>query len=73
MGTTQQRIEAAIHLADVFATMRRNEQALGELRQACSLGFKDRKRLFHDSDLKLLRDTPEFHQFLVEEHLDAIR
>ena len=70
-GTRQQRIEMAIHLADVLATMRQNEPALAALRQACTLGFNDRKRLFRDSDLKLLRDTPEFHQFLVEEHLDA--
>jgi tetratricopeptide (TPR) repeat protein len=70
-GTIQQRIEMAVHLAGVLATMRKNEQALFELKQACSLGFHDRKRLFRDPDLKLLRDTPEFHQFLVDEHLSA--
>ena len=71
-GTLQQRIEIAIHLADVFAIMRQNQQAISELRQACSLGFKDRKRLFRDPDLNLLRDTPEFHLFLVDEHLNAV-
>ncbi len=72
LGTLQQRIEIAIHLADVLAIMRQNEQAIDELKKACSLGFNDRKRLFRDSDLKLLRDTPEFHLFLVEEHLNEI-
>lgn len=71
-GTHQQRIETALYLAKLFATMRQDGRALDELRQACSLGFKDRKRLFRDPDLARLRDTPEFHRLLKDALMDNV-
>ena len=70
-GTAQQRIEIAIYLAKAFTKTRRYDAAIEELKQACSLGFKDRKRLLHDPDFAALRETPQFDRFLAEGHLEG--
>ena len=39
------------------------------LRAALNEGFDDRKKLMEDKDLASLRETPEFHLLMAEDHL----
>jgi len=64
------RVATAYNLAKVYAGAGRNEEALAALRRAVSAGFNDRKRLMADKEFASLRETPEFHQLMVEEHLE---
>ena len=70
-GTLTQKMETAFYLAKILASLKRNDEALASLRKAMNYGFKDRKRLMQDEDLRRLRDTPEFYELLREEHLSA--
>lgn len=57
-------------LAKAYATAGKNEHALKYLRKALDAGFNDRHHLMEDKEFAELRKTPEFHQLLVEQHLD---
>ncbi len=69
-GTQQQRMERYFYVAEIYASFGRIQDALASLRKALSEGFKDRKRLRDDKELAVLRDTPEFHQLLIQEHME---
>jgi len=69
-SSREARVETAYNLAKVYAGSGRNDEALAALRRALMAGFKDRKRLMNEKEFALLRETPEFHQLLVEEHLE---
>jgi tetratricopeptide (TPR) repeat protein len=70
-GTQREaRVATAYNLAKVYASAGRNEDALAALRKAVSAGFNDRKRLMADKEFASLRETAEFHQLMVEEHLE---
>jgi tetratricopeptide (TPR) repeat protein len=69
-GTQQQRMERYFYVAEIYASFGRTQDALLSLRKAFSEGFKDRKRLREDKELAVLRDTPEFHQLLIEAHME---
>jgi tetratricopeptide (TPR) repeat protein len=70
LGTQEQRMERYFYVAEIYASFGRTEDALASLRKAFSEGFRDRKRLREDKELASLRDTPEFHQLLIQEHLE---
>jgi tetratricopeptide (TPR) repeat protein len=69
-STRQQRVAINFYLAKTYATAGKNDQALACLRKALDAGFNDRKRLMEDKDFALLRTTPEFHQLMMEQHLN---
>jgi tetratricopeptide (TPR) repeat protein len=70
-GTPREaRVATAYNLARVYASAGRNQEALAALRKAVDAGFKDRKRLMADKDFASLRETEEFRQLMVEEHLE---
>jgi tetratricopeptide (TPR) repeat protein len=69
-GTQEQRMEKYFYVAEIYASFGRTQDALASLRKAFSEGFRDRKRLREDKELASLRDTPEFHQLLIQEHLE---
>jgi tetratricopeptide (TPR) repeat protein len=71
-ATREQRMATAFYLAEVYASAGHNEAALASLRKAFSEGFSDRKRLMGDRQLASLRDTPEFHQLMAEQHFDEL-
>jgi tetratricopeptide (TPR) repeat protein len=72
-GTREQRAEKAFAVAKLYASMGRPADALVALGRAFQEGFHDWKRLREDKELAALRDTPEFHQLLLEQHLlDAL-
>jgi tetratricopeptide (TPR) repeat protein len=68
-GTREQRAEKAFAVAKLYASMGRPADALVALGRAFEEGFHDWKRLREDKELAALRDTPEFHQLLLEQHL----
>jgi tetratricopeptide (TPR) repeat protein len=70
VSTLEQRRAIAFSLAELYASLGRTDLALVSLRRALSEGFSDRKRLREDKELAMLRDTPEFHRLLVENHLE---
>lgn len=66
----QQLIQTNYCLAKTYAAAGRLQQALKYLRKAFDEGFDDRKHLMQDKEFASLRTTPEFHQLLLEQHLD---
>ena len=69
-SSRQQLIAINYYLAKTYANAGKKDQALTYLRKAFGEGFRDRKRLMADRGFDPIRGTPEFHQLLVEEHLD---
>jgi tetratricopeptide (TPR) repeat protein len=69
-SSRRQLIAINYYLAKTYASAGRKEQALTYLRKAIGEGFSDRKRLMADKEFDPIRGTPEFHKFLVEEHLN---
>lgn len=55
-------------LAKIYARAGNMTVALEYLRLALNHGFDDKKKLMADKELTSLRDTPEFHQLMAEEH-----
>jgi tetratricopeptide (TPR) repeat protein len=64
------RIATAYSLAKVYAAVGRNQEALASLHKALSAGFNNRKLLMSDKEFASLRETTEFRQLMVEEHLE---
>ncbi|HEY0786529.1 MAG TPA: tetratricopeptide repeat protein [Acidobacteriaceae bacterium] len=69
-ASREQRMSTAFYLAEVYASAGRVDEALASLRRALLDGFTDRKRLMEDKELSSLRETTEFHQLLVQQHLE---
>jgi tetratricopeptide (TPR) repeat protein len=68
-ASREQRMAMAFYLAKVYASEGRYDDALNCLRKALSNGFNDRKQLMGDKELASLRKLPEFHQLMIEEHI----
>ena len=68
-SSAEQRVAVNYSMAKLYARAGKQEQALQALRKALDCGFKDRKRLFEDSEFASLRHTAEFQQLLVEQHM----
>jgi tetratricopeptide (TPR) repeat protein len=69
-SSREQRVAMNYYLAETFARVGKQEQALLYLRKAMDEGFNDRKRLVEDKDFATLRATPQFQTLLDEEHLN---
>jgi tetratricopeptide (TPR) repeat protein len=69
-SSRSQLILVYYNLAKAYATVGKNENALTYLRKALDAGYKDRRHLMEDKEFAELRKTPEFHQLLVDQHLD---
>ena len=70
-GTSRrQRVAIDYYLAKAYAMAGKNEQALIYLRKALDAGFNDRRHLMEDKEFAQLRNTPEFHQLIAQQHLD---
>jgi tetratricopeptide (TPR) repeat protein len=69
-SSRQQLVATNYYLAKTYAAAGKTSQALSYLRKAFDEGFNDRKRLMEDKEFSVLRSTPEFHQLMVEQHLD---
>ena len=67
MATREQRIALNYYLAQTFAGLGKQEEALLYLRKAMNEGFNDRKRLTEDKEFAGLRTTPEFQQLMTQE------
>lgn len=68
-SSAEQRVAVNYSMAKLYASAGKQREALEALRKALDCGFKDRKRLFEDSEFAGLRQTPEFQQLLAEQHL----
>jgi tetratricopeptide (TPR) repeat protein len=66
----QQLVATNYYLAKTCAAAGKVQQALSYLRKAFNEGFRDRKQLMEDKGFAALRTTPEFHQLLIEEHME---
>lgn len=69
-STREQLVAINYYLAKTYASAGKKEQAINYLRKAINEGFHDRKRLMEDKELAPIRETPEFHQLLAEEHMN---
>jgi tetratricopeptide (TPR) repeat protein len=70
MGPVEEQAKLNYTLAKLYAQAGNMKAAIEYLRAAFSEGFDDRKRLMADKELATLRDTPEFHLLLAEQHLN---
>ncbi len=69
-STREQRVALNYYLAETYAGVGLQEQALVYLRKAMDEGFKDRKRLIEDKEFAGLRTTPQFQELLAQENLN---
>ena len=69
-GPIEEQAQLNYELAKLYASAGNMEAALKYLRLAFIDGFDDRKKLMADKELATLRETPQFHLLLAEEHLD---
>ena len=68
-SSAEQRVAVNYSMAKLYARAGKQQEALEALRKALDCGFKDRKRLFEDAEFASLRQTAEFQQLLVEQHM----
>jgi tetratricopeptide (TPR) repeat protein len=66
-STREQRIAMNYFVAETFAHVGQQDQALIYLRKAFDEGFRDRKRLMEDKEFASLRTTPKFQEMLDQE------
>jgi tetratricopeptide (TPR) repeat protein len=71
MGPLEEQAKLNYELAKMYAKAGNLEVALKYLRVSFMDGFDDRKKLMADKEFSALRETPEFHLLLAEEHLDT--
>ena len=69
-SSREQRIAMNYFVAETFARVGQQDQALLYLRKACNEGFSDRKRLMEDKEFAALRTNPQFQKLLDEENLN---
>lgn len=70
MGPVEEQANLNFTLAKLYAQAGNMKAALIYLRAALNEGFDNRKKIMGDKDLANLRETPEFHLLLAEEHLN---
>jgi tetratricopeptide (TPR) repeat protein len=70
LGPTEEQAKLNYTLAKIYAQAGNMKAALTYLRAALNEGFDDRKKLMADKELASLRETPEFHLLMAEEHLN---
>ncbi len=69
-ASREQRLALNYYLAQTFAGLGKQEEALLYLRKAMDDGFNDRKRLNEDKEFAVLRTTPKFQELLTQENLN---
>jgi tetratricopeptide (TPR) repeat protein len=69
-GPMEEQAKLNYALAKLYAQAGNLDAAIQYLRAALIDGFDDRKKLMADKELAALRDTPQFHLLLAEEHLN---
>ena len=69
-ASREQRLALNYYLAQTFAALGKEEEALLYLRKAMDDGFNDRKRLEADKEFSLLRNKPKFRELLTQENMD---
>jgi tetratricopeptide (TPR) repeat protein len=67
-SSRRQLVAVNYYLAKTYATAGKMQESLGYLRKALEAGFRDRKQLMKDKEFAALRDTPEFHQLMLEQN-----
>jgi tetratricopeptide (TPR) repeat protein len=70
VSSRQQVFMIHYYLARRYASAGKKDVAVAYLRKAFGEGFIDRKLLIAERDFDPIRSTPEFQQFLSEEHID---
>jgi tetratricopeptide (TPR) repeat protein len=70
LGPVEEQARLNYALAKIYAQAGNMKAALTYLRAALNEGFDDRKKLMADKELASLRETPEFHLLMAEEHLN---
>jgi len=70
MGPIEEQAKLNYALAKLYAQAGNLEAAIQYLRAAFIDGFDDRKKLMEDKEFAAIRDTPQFHLLLAEEHLN---
>jgi tetratricopeptide (TPR) repeat protein len=70
MGPIEEQAKLNYALAKLYAQAGNLEAAIQYLRAAFIDGFDDRKKLMADKEFAAIRDTPQFHLLLAEEHLN---
>jgi tetratricopeptide (TPR) repeat protein len=65
-SSRRQLVAVNYYLAKTYATAGKMQESLSYLRKALEAGFRDRKQLMKDKEFAALRDTPEFHQLMLE-------
>lgn len=70
MGPVEEQARLNYTLAKIYAQAGNMKAAIAYLRAALNEGFDDRKKLMGDKDFASLRETPEFHLLLTEQHMD---
>jgi len=71
LGPIAEQAKLNYELAKMYAKAGNLDAALKYLRAALMDGFDDRKKLMADKELAALRETPEFHLLMTEEHLNS--
>ena len=69
-ATREQRMATDFYMAEMYASAGKQDEALACLRKALGAGFNDRKRLKEDRELASVRGLPEFHQMMLDDHLE---
>ena len=66
-SSRRQLVAVNYYLAKTYATAGKFPESLSYLRKAMAAGFRDRKQLMKDKEFAGLRETEEFHQFMMEQ------
>jgi tetratricopeptide (TPR) repeat protein len=66
-SSRRQLVAVNYYLAKTYATAGKMQESLSYLRKALEAGFRDRKQLMKDKEFATLRETPEFHQLMLEQ------
>ena len=65
-SSRRQLVAVNYYLAKTYATAGKMQESIGYLRKALEAGFRDRKQLMKDKEFATLRETPEFHQLMLD-------
>src|ERR1700761_4376609 len=65
-SSRRQLVAVNYYLAKTSATAGKMQESIGYLRKALEAGFRDRKQLMKDKEFAVLRETPEFHQLMLD-------
>jgi tetratricopeptide (TPR) repeat protein len=70
LGPVEEQARLNFTLAKMYAQVGNLKAAIAYLRAAMNEGFDDRKKIMGDKDFATLRETPEFHLLLTEQHME---